>query len=47
MRIGHRHETGVGMAGGVAPVNAADAACAQNSNPDHLSPISFAGSQQI
>jgi hypothetical protein len=47
MRVGHRHEAGIGMIGGVAPVNAADAAGAQNGDPDHLFPISFAGFRQI
>jgi hypothetical protein len=38
MRIGHRHEAGIRMACGVAPVNAPDAARAQNGDPDHVSP---------
>jgi hypothetical protein len=38
MRIGDRHEAGIGMTGGIAPVNAADSAGAQNGDPDHVSP---------
>jgi hypothetical protein len=38
MRVGHRHEAGIGVVGGVAPVNTANAACAQNGDPDHVSP---------
>ena len=38
MRVGDRHEPGFRMVGGVAPVNAADAAGAQNGDPDHVSP---------
>ena len=41
MRIGDRDEAGIRMGGGVAPVNAADAACPQNSDPDHASPRIF------
>jgi hypothetical protein len=38
MRIGHRHEAGIRVAGGVAAVNAADSAGAQNGDPDHVLP---------
>jgi hypothetical protein len=38
MRIGHRHEARIRMIGGVAPMNAADSACSQNGDPDHVSP---------
>ena len=35
MRIGDRDEARIRMGGGVAAMNAADAACAQNGDPDH------------
>ena len=47
VRIGDRDEARIRMSGGVAAMNAADAASAQNGDPDHASPISFAGSRQV
>jgi hypothetical protein len=47
MRVGHRHKAGAGMAGGVAPVNAADSAGAQNGDPDHVSPLILCRLRQL
>ena len=41
VRVGDRDEARIRMAGGVAAVNAADAASAQNGDPDHVFPDIF------